>query len=149
MHVFVVDSNVIWSLAYHVKSAIGQFIMADSDQIKLYAPEFLKEELENHFDKIVQLSGQSREEVNVVLKLAYAKIHFIADEQIPFEFYRKALPMVRDIDMDDLVFVALNEYMNTLLWTGDIKLLNGLRAKGYEKAVSFTEVKKLIEESKT
>lgn len=146
MNIFIVDSNIIWALTYNVKSEIGQFIMAsDPQDIKLYAPEYLKIELENHIDKIIRLSGQTREQVLIVLELAYKKLNFISDEQIPYEFYAKALPLVRDIDMDDIVFVALNEYLDQLLWTGDLKLLNGLRAKGYKKVVSFAEVRKIVE----
>lgn len=149
MNIFIVDSNIIWALAYNVKSEIGQFIMAsNSEDIRLYAPEYLKVELENHIDKIVQLSGQTKEQIISVLELAYKKLNFISDEQIPYEFYAKALPLVRDIDMDDIVFVALNEYLDQLLWTGDMKLLKGLRAKGYKKVVSFADVKKIVEKNR-
>ncbi len=44
-------------------------------------------------------------EVRRIINLLYAKITFIADHLIPFEFYQKAVPLVRDVDMDDLVFV--------------------------------------------
>lgn len=149
MNRFVVDSNIIWSLAYNAKSEIGQLIMASShDTLKLYAPEYLKVELEKQLDRIISLSKQPKAQVRLVLDQAYKKLHFISDEQIPFEFYKKAIPLVKDIDMDDIVFVALAEYLDNLLWTGDIKLLNGLRAKGYKKAVDFSDVKKILEESR-
>jgi len=78
--------------------------------------------------------------------LAYEKINFISDDQIPFEFYQKSVPFVRGIDMDDLVFVALAEYMNELLWTGDRKLIAGLRSRGYKSVVDFGQVKELLAE---
>jgi len=42
--------------------------------------------------------------------------------------------------MDDLPFVVLTEYLDGLLWSGDKKLINGLRAKGYEKCVTTQEL---------
>ena len=79
-----------------------------------------------------------------VLALAYSKINFIPDTSIPFQFFAKAYPLVREIDMDDIVFVALTEYLNELFWTGDKELWEGLRARGYDKVVNFQEVKDIV-----
>jgi predicted nucleic acid-binding protein len=46
--------------------------------------------------------------------------------------------------MDDLVFVALNEYLDKVLWTGDMKLYKGLKKKGYKKVVTFREIQKAL-----
>jgi len=147
MKVFILDSNIIWSTAYNAKSDIGQFVISSSpSEVQFYAPEFLKEEIERHLPKIVKSSGQSEEEVRTIIQLAYGKIKFISDDQIPFEFYQKSVPFVRGIDMDDLVFVALAEYMNELFWTGDRKLIAGLRSRGYRNVVDFSQVKELLVE---
>jgi predicted nucleic acid-binding protein len=83
-------------------------------------------------------------EVRRIVNLVYARITFISDSLIPYEFYAKALKYVRDIDMDDLVFVALNEFLDKFLWTGDMKLYNGLKKKGYSKVVTFTDIQKKL-----
>jgi predicted nucleic acid-binding protein len=145
MKIFILNSNIIWSTAYNAKSDIGQFVLSISPvEVQFYAPEFLKSEIERHFPKIVKLSGQTEEEVRVVIELAYEKIKFISDDQIPLEFYQKSVPFVRGVDMDDLVFVALAEYMDELLWTGDLKLIAGLRSRGYQNVVDFSQVKELL-----
>ena len=47
--------------------------------------------------------------------------------------------------MDDVVFVALNEYLNsTLLWTGDKELYEMLEKKGYDKIITFSEIKEMF-----
>jgi predicted nucleic acid-binding protein len=46
--------------------------------------------------------------------------------------------------MDDLPFVALTVYLEGLLWTGDFKLLNGLRAKGFTNCITTEELIKLL-----
>lgn len=78
------------------------------------------------------------------IQLTYTKINFISDAQIPIEFYIKAAPLVRDIDPNDIVFVALNEYLDEFLWTGDKRLYEGLIERGYTKVIDFEEIKKIF-----
>lgn len=73
----------------------------------------------------------------------YGHIQFIDDQIIPFEEYVKAMRIVRDIDPDDVTFIALNNYFNGTLWTGDTKLYYGLKAKGYSKVVNYQDIKKI------
>ena len=49
--------------------------------------------------------------------------------------------------MDHIVLVALAEYTNNLLWTGDKTLYDGLKAQGYDKIVNWEEVQQLIAEA--
>jgi predicted nucleic acid-binding protein len=143
MKVYITDTNVIFSAVLNIKSGIGQFIMsANQNNVKFYAPDFLRFELENYIPKLVKISGLKTEEIRRIITLLYVQIVFISDELIPFEFYKNALPFVRDVDMDDLVFVALSDYLEETLWTGDLKLYNGLVAKGYTKVVTFQEIRK-------
>ena len=145
-HKIVVDANILWSTAYRAASAVGQLLLvSDPNIVSFYAPEYLRVEVAKHFPKIVRLSGQSKAEVTTVLEAAYRKINFIVDTQIPFQHYHTAIRLVRDVDMDDVAFVALNEYLGDLLWTGDKQLFDGLRAKGYDRVVNFTELRELLQ----
>ena len=141
----VIDANIVWSTAYRASSQVGQLVMAsDQEEVSFYAPSYLKSELDRHLPKIVELSGQTQLEVTTVLQAAYRKLKFISDAQIPFAYFQAALPLVRDIDIDDIVFVALNDYLSGYLWTGDRQLYNGLKAKGYQKVVNLDELKVLL-----
>ncbi|MBM2817287.1 MAG: putative nucleotide-binding protein [Ignavibacteria bacterium] len=59
---------------------------------------------------------------------------------IPYSFYYKAYELCKHIDSDDTAFVAINDYVHGRLWTGDIKLINGLIRKGYTRIVSTDEL---------
>ncbi len=145
MKVFILDSNIIFSAALRVDSEIGKFILSANEiEVEFYAPEYLRVEIERYISKIVEISGLAETDIRKIINLLYTKITFISDSLIPFEYYTKALPLVRDIDMDDLVFVALTEYLDELLLTGDLKLYNGLLKKGYDKVVTFEYVKEHI-----
>lgn len=46
--------------------------------------------------------------------------------------------------MDDIAFVALSEYIDAKLWTGDKRLLKALKEKGNTRGVSTDEVYQLL-----
>ena len=143
---FVLDSNIIFSAILNRHSPIGKFIMvSNAINVKLYAPEYLSIEIERYVPKIMQISGMDEAELRRILWIVYEKIEFVSDQVIPFEYYAKSIPLVREADMDDVVFVALNEYLNsTLLWTGDKELYEMLEKKGYDKIITFSEIKEMF-----
>ena len=142
MKVYIVDSNVIFSSILNPESEIGRFIMSSKDSIvRFYAPEFLQVEIERYIPKLVKLSDKEEKIVRRIVTLIYSQVTFISDAQIPFAYYRKAVPFVRDVDMDDLVFVALTDFLDETLWTGDMKLYRELKSKGHKKVVTFQEIK--------
>lgn len=42
--------------------------------------------------------------------------------------------------MDDIAFVALAEYLDAKLWTGDKKLLAGLEKRGFTRIITIDEI---------
>lgn len=142
MKIYIVDSNVVFSSVLNPESEIGRFIMSSSViAIKFYAPDFLRVEIERYVPKLIKLSGAEEKVIRRIITLIYSQITFISDAQIPFAYYKNAIPYVRNVDMDDLVFVALTDFLDETLWTGDMKLYRELKSKGYHKAVTFQEIK--------
>ena len=128
MDSYIIDSNLIFSAILNIKSGIGQFILKSNDyNISLYVPKYLNSKITKHFDKILSISSLTEDEVNLLINKIYSYISFIDDKIIPFDEYVKAMRIVSAIDPDDVTFVALANYMNLPLWTGDIKLYNGLK----------------------
>jgi predicted nucleic acid-binding protein len=62
--------------------------------------------------------------------LIYKNIVFISEQQIPSQYRINAYELVKDIDVKDVAFIALNEFQKSILWTGDKILINGLKRKG-------------------
>lgn len=142
MKIYIVDTNVIFSAILNPKSEIGRFIMSSSRKVvEFYAPDYLGVEIERYVSKLKELAGVEEKVIRRIITLIYSQVTFISDAQIPFECYKNAVPYVRDVDMDDLVFVALTDFLDETLWTGDMKLYHELKSKGYEKVVTFQEIK--------
>ena len=58
------------------------------------------------------------------------------ESTIPFGYWQKAADLVRDIDMDDITYVALSLFLDIKLWTGDKLLIGGLTKKGFKNVVT-------------
>jgi len=144
MKIIILDTNIVFSSILNARSNIGEVIFNNNERFDFYSSNFLREEIDRHRSKILQLSKTSELEVNEVIFQIYKKIKFISDQQIPYQYWAEAAPLVREIDMDDLPFVALTNYLDGFLWTGDLKLRNGLQSKGYQKCISTEELLEII-----
>jgi predicted nucleic acid-binding protein len=139
----VVDSNVVFSALLNPKSSIGDIILNSQDTFSFYTCEFLREEIGNHKNKILARTGYDDRDFNELEFLVYKQIDFFSESTIPFEFWRKAAEFVRDIDMDDISFVALSLFLDLKLWTGDKSLQIGLARKGFTNIITTQEMMQL------
>jgi predicted nucleic acid-binding protein len=142
----VVDSNIVFSAMLNPESSIGDIILNSQDTFSFYACEYLREEINDHKDKIIKLTGYEEREYGEVEFLVYKQVDFFSESTIPFEFWQKAADLVRDIDMDDITFVALSLFLDIKLWTGDKLLIGGLTKKGFKNIITTQEILQLRRE---
>ena len=64
---------------------------------------------------------------------------------IPENIVIESEKLVKDIDFDDILFVALTKYIEGKLWTGDNRLIEGLKLKGFTQIITTKEVLILID----
>ncbi|MGB1207096.1 MAG: PIN domain-containing protein [Chitinophagales bacterium] len=136
----VVDTNIVFSAILNTNTKIGDLLLNSTNEFEFYSASYLKTEIERHKDKLVKISGLQRSIITEIQHQVFHSINFISEELIPFEIWQKAVHIVRDVDMDDIAFIALCEYLNAILWTGDKVLLRGIRAKGYNKGNSTEQI---------
>ncbi|PWA09523.1 PIN domain-containing protein [Flavobacterium laiguense] len=138
--IVITDSNIIVSALIKPNGTVAKVFKSKS-QIQFYAPSFLKDEIENHFSKIVQLSDLTKKEVQGELNFYFKRIKFIDISNIPKKYILEAFDIVADIDPDDVFFVALSRFKKHRLWTSDKVLIKGLEKKGYNICITTTEIK--------
>jgi predicted nucleic acid-binding protein len=136
----IVDTNIAFSGILSSDGKIGELLIKSKDYFEFFSVDQLKKELEEHKEKIIKISCYSEEEYNEAKELAISKIKFIRDVLIPKSDLLKAEKLLSDIDIDDTVFLALTMHLKAKLWTGDLKLIEGLAQKGFYDTITTNEL---------
>jgi len=136
----IVDSNIVFSAVLNSKGKIGQLIINGSKHFTFYTVGLLEKEIKTHKDKILKISGFSNEQFENVYQTVTGRIKFVDEILISDKCLSEAIDLVKDIDENDALFVALANHINAQLWTGDKKLARGLKRKGYTKLISTNEL---------
>jgi predicted nucleic acid-binding protein len=136
----VVDTNIVFSAVLNTNSQIAGILLLSNPSLLFYSTAQLYSELNSHWDKLLRLSGYNDFELNRLIDLITKKIRFINISLIPNEIYRVANELTFDVDADDTEFVALTEFLDGKLWTGDKKLQKGLIQKKWNRFVNTDEI---------
>jgi predicted nucleic acid-binding protein len=147
----VVDSNIAFSAILNTKSKIGQLLINGSQFFEFYTVGLLKEEIVEHQQKILSLTGFTEPQLNEIFQLIFPRIRFVDEIFLTDKDIAKAIDLVSGIDKDDALFVALANHLSAKLWTGDKRLINGLKKKGYTRILSTDDIYEifLIKQFKT
>lgn len=81
-------------------------------------------------------SGLDDSQFERAFEIITERITFIDEILISDDDINKAFEVVSGIDENDALFIALTNHMDSKLWSGDKKLINGLSNKGYNQIIS-------------
>lgn len=140
---FVVDTNIVFSAVLNTESKIGDLLMNSHGMFEFHSCDTLRAELEEHKEKLLDISGMSGEQLDQSIYQIMNQIIFTNEALIPFEYWLRGAELVRDIDMNDIAFLALAEYLGVKLWTGDKELVKGLVKKGFYNFTATVELYQL------
>ncbi len=140
---FVVDTNIAFSAVLNTEGKIGDLLMNSHGIFEFHSCDTLRAELEEHREKLLELSGMSEEQLDQSIYQITNQIIFTNEALIPFEFWLKGADLVRDTDMNDIAFLALSELLVSILWTGDKELVKGLVKKGFSNFITTEELYQL------
>jgi len=117
----VIDSNILFSAL--IKESITRKIILEYDDFFLF-PSFIFEEMEKYKNELLKKSGMSKEEFNKLLKIILKKVKIIPNEVLT-NYKKEALELVKEIDINDMVFVACAlAHFNSVIWSDDKRLKN-------------------------
>jgi len=140
---FVIDTNIAFSAILNTESKIGDLIMNSHGILEFHACDTLRSELKKHRAKLLELSKTTDEQLDQSEYQITKCLEFTNEALIPFEFWVKGANLVKDVDMDDIAFITLAEFLGIKLWTGDRELMRGLAKKGYTNFITTEELYKL------
>lgn len=130
----VLDTNIIFSALLNRRSSICDLLLDKT--LNFFVPKFLYIELFKYKEKIMRASRHDEDEVLELLYRILKKTYIYDEDIIDDDALKKAYELVKDIDEGDLIFVALAIELDGKLWSGDKKLIQGLKEKGFKDLFS-------------
>ena len=83
----VVDTNIVFSAILNTDSNIAQIILQPKTKLNFYSTEKLRLEINEHRDKILNLTDYSEQELNRMINFITNKIRFINSNLISKDIY--------------------------------------------------------------
>jgi len=94
----------------------------------------------------LKLTKLTEEQVSELQAIITKKITFIDERLIPEELLIKTEIQLKTIDTNDTVFVALAKHLEGKLWTDDMQLYRGLKAKRFKNIILTSELSLLLDD---
>ena len=134
----IIDSNVLFSAL--IKNSKTRKIILDYDGFFLF-PSFIFIEMQRHKNELLKKSGMSERDFNKLFRLILKKVAIVPNEVL-ISYKKDALEIVKNIDPDDVLFVACAlAYPNSIIWSDDKKLKDQSKVEvlNTEEIVNFFE----------
>lgn len=125
----VIDTNLVFSALVPRASQIRDILFESN--INFYSPNILISEIFKHKDKLLKSSKLTESEFDIYFNGIIERIKFIPTDFIGLDSRQKAYDLCFDVDIKDTPFVALSIDLAIPFWTGDKKLKDGLKQKGF------------------
>lgn len=136
----IVDTDIIFSCLLNTNGTIGDIIFNSDGVLEFYSCNYMRFEIRKHWTKLKRISKLSDDELHEAHYRILSKINFVNEELIPAAEWLKANELVADVDIDDIDFVALTQYLKGYLWTGDKVLYAGLKKKKFRRIYNTSDL---------
>jgi predicted nucleic acid-binding protein len=144
----VVDANIVFSGILNTKGKIGDILINSFGLIDFIAPDFLRMEIRKNHNRLAKISKLSIQEILESEFLICKDIVFISEEQILTTNWGAAFDLVKNVDENDIHYVAFSKQFNRKIWSGDKQLIRGLGRKGFNNFIATSELYVIREELK-
>ena len=142
--IIVVDTNILFSACLTPQGRIFEILFNPPAYAQLISGHYAIEELSAHKDKLVSLSKRPTEKIDVLIAAILKQIDFYYEETIESRHRQKADRLTKEVDSNDISFVALSLQTDALLWTGYKKLATHLKVKGFDRVVDTNRLYELF-----
>lgn len=122
----VIDSNILFSAL--IKDSLTRRLILDYGGLFLF-PEFIFEEMEKHKKELLTKSKMDKQDFNRLLNIMLRKVIIVPNELIR-AYKKEALHILRDIDVNDIAFIACAlACRDSILWSDDKDLKRQTRIR--------------------
>ena len=142
----IVDTNIVFSAILNSNSRIGKILLNSKEHFQFFTCNYLRNEIQRHRNKLLKLTKLTEDQLSELEDLVTQHITFIDERLIPQDILIKTEIQLKAIDPDDTVFVALAKHLEGKLWTGDLQLYNGLKAKRFKDIILTSDLSLLLDD---
>ena len=132
----VVDSNIIFSALISGKETYLDIVRIND----VYIPDIILSELNQYETRIISKAKLKQADFRLFIRMFFEKVIVIPKFAISAESWLEAYRICNDVDEKDTPFIALSLEFKIPLWTGDKKLIDGIRKKGFDDFVTTEEL---------
>lgn len=138
------DANIIISALIHPAGKEASLIFDYAHIVDFAAPDFIYNEILPKRNKIIAGSHHTENTLDESLQLIIDKISVFSVEKYETAVLNFAAVLTFSIDKKDTQYIALTIFLEGLLWTGDLKLLRGLKRKGFTHIITTLDFVQII-----
>jgi len=142
--IIVVDTNILFSACLTPSGRLFQILLNANPSAQFISSHLAIDELSEHKIKLQTLSKISPADLAILIEVVLKPIEFFDYRIIDRDHWREADRLTKDVDGDDVSFVALALQTNGWLWTGDKKLSVHLKSMGFAKVIGTAELFDLL-----
>ena len=142
----VVDTNIVFSALLNSNSRIGKILLNSKAHFQFYTCYYLRTELQKHRNRLLKLTNLAEANLTELETLITQPITFIDERLLSQDLLLTTEVLLKSIDPNDTPFVALTTHLEGKLWTGDMQLYNGLKAKRFFDVITTAELSSLLED---
>jgi predicted nucleic acid-binding protein len=128
----VVDANRIFSELIASNHRLRR-AFAVQPGTEFFCPKYVVVELFKHKERIAATTGLDEAGLLSLLNTLLQRIRFFEEDAISLGSWTEAWRLCRDVDENDVAYVALALELEADLWTSDRQLEAGLRKKGFSR----------------
>ena len=133
---FILDANILFSALISGKQLFLQLFEIN----QFYAPDFVFIEIDKYKTVILKKSKLEKSEFQEFITKLFQHITVIPSLYINEKSKNLAIELCQDIDLKDVVYIALSIEMQIPLITRDLPLFNGLKQKGFDNIILLDEL---------
>lgn len=142
--IIIVDTNIIISACLNAERELFKILLNNYPKTDFVAPNYSIVEIQHHKTKICQKCKTNISAFEVNLSILTSQLMILNSEELSESIMRDAELFAAKVDIDDTIFVAFLMALDSLLWTGDLKLYRSLRRNGFNNVIRTKELKQIL-----
>lgn len=132
---YVLDVNIIFSSLLSGKQLYRRLF----ENFIFYTPDFALNEIKNYQEQILKKTKLNKNDLQEFTLFIFSHLIVAPEFYISTDSRQKAYDLCKDIDLKDIIYVALSIELRCPLITRDKPLYNGLIQQGFTDIILFND----------